>query len=118
MMGGSLLIDNRSYYSSKERSAVNFPHEKHMEKGIDCTRCHHDYLDEKNILDSDKLEVGNNEIKCINCHGKSGKARERHKLQQAYHGQCINCHRKIIGSRGGRPPLLCGECHTTHGKIK
>lgn len=116
--GGSLFIDNRAYYTSRERGPVNFPHEKHMERGIDCTRCHHDYQQGRNRLDLNKLVEGSRTVRCVYCHGKYGRAGKRFNLQRAYHGQCMGCHRTKILRREGRPPLLCGECHITHGKGK
>jgi len=107
-----IRIDNKTYYGSKERSSVDFPHEKHMQMDKGCTACHHDYRGKINILKLESLSEGNPATRCITCHGKYGKARERHHLMQAYHRLCIGCH---SASRG---PVLCGQCHDSQGVDK
>ncbi len=109
--GGSFFIDNRAYYESRKRDRVNFPHEKHMCMDHACTRCHHDYQRGRNVIDLNSLTENNRSIRCINCHGRYGRAREKLRLPEAYHAQCVTCHRDVIKSGRGRPPLLCGECH-------
>ncbi len=107
-----IRIDNKTYYGSKERSSVNFPHEKHMQRDLGCTACHHDYRGNINILKLESLTEGSRTARCITCHGKYGKARERHQLMQAYHRLCIRCH------SANRGPVLCGQCHGPRGVDK
>jgi hypothetical protein len=103
-----MVLDSSHTLKNKGRPVVTFPHNQHVEAGLDCKACHHLYLNGKNVLDESKLEAGNPNIRCSNCHG----SKLRLNLQQAFHDQCIGCHagyhqkeKKKTGSR------YCGDCH-------
>lgn len=90
----------------KTRPAVTFPHNRHIETGLSCKDCHHLYENGKNVLDEGKLEEGNQKIRCSACHGQNS----RLDREQAFHNQCIGCHRKYKkGEKTG--PRYCGGCH-------
>ena len=89
----------------KTRPAVTLLHNHHVEAGLSCKDCHHIYENGKNILDESKLEEGNKDVRCLNCHGpKSG-------LEQAFHKQCIGCHGKYQKEKKKTGPQYCGGCH-------
>lgn len=114
-----LVIDNPDAYGEKHRAAVTFPHELHM-GDFECLACHHKYENGENILDEKTLEEGNPDLLCAACHDESADI----DLKQAYHDQCMGCHRqfrlyrccntrdKTVWLAGSIPgPELCGECH-------
>lgn len=77
---------------SRLYSGVMFTHEKHMEiAGGDCKKCHH--------FSGDKTPP------CSACHTKDGKGNIKVSLRDAYHGQCVGCHKEMAG------PVKCRECH-------
>ena len=103
-----MILNNIKVFEKKERPPVLFPHELHMEGDLSCTDCHHKYENGKNILDEDELEEGNSKIKCSNCHADFGVIAIN--LRDAFHQQCMSCHRKKKeGKKTG--PILCGQCH-------
>jgi Class III cytochrome C family len=91
----------------KTRPSVSLPHNRHVEAGISCKDCHHLYENGKNILDESKLEEGNKEIRCAACHG----LKSRLNLEEAFHNQCIGCHRKYQIEKKKTGPRYCGGCH-------
>lgn len=101
-----LVLNNPDAYPEKQRTAVTFSHESHMDN-LDCLACHHDYDDSENILDEDELFEGNPELRCAACHDPDTGV----DLKAAFHGQCMGCHRqrRLAGAATG--PELCGECH-------
>lgn len=88
------------------RGPVFFSHGKHMAE-FDCLRCHHKFNRGKNIIELNDLYTGNNEIKCASCHSQETKFN----LEEAFHTQCMGCHR--IERRSGRKkaPIFCAHCH-------
>jgi hypothetical protein len=91
----------------KTRPAVTFPHNRHVEAGLSCKDCHHIYENGKNVLDEGELEEGNQKIHCSACHGQNASPGPK----QAFHDQCIGCHRKVLKKGEKTGPLYCGECH-------
>jgi len=91
----------------KTRPAVTLPHNRHVESGLSCKDCHHIYENGKNILDESKLEEGNKDIRCFACHGP----KSRLNLEEAFHNQCIGCHRKAQVEKKKTVPQYCGGCH-------
>ncbi|HDL90544.1 MAG TPA: hypothetical protein ENG14_06545 [Thermodesulforhabdus norvegica] len=83
-----------------QRPVVKFPHALHENK-IDCIRCHHDF---------DKYGVNNGSEgeSCTSCHnGKKGLV----SIEEAYHIQCIGCHRILLRKGLKTGPVQCGDCH-------
>ena len=109
----NILLNHSEAFGKKERAPVAFPHGRHMEGGLSCKDCHHRYDKGKNVLDESELEEGNPKIRCSGCHGPH----TRVDLQQAFHRQCVGCHRK--DEKGGKKTgsLLCGECHPWKPKV-
>lgn len=85
----------------QQRPAVTFDHDAHNEKAKleDCARCHHDAKDGK-IVPGTSTEG----TPCADCHAVSADKGTR--LVNAYHRQCMACHRTT-----GRGPTSCGGCH-------
>ena len=100
-----VTIENNSAYATRNRSGVYFPHDIHMES-VGCLDCHHDYANGENLLDEDDL-VEDGSARCAACHtGKSSIG-----LQEAYHRQCMTCHRMTNKSEAMRLPITCQDCH-------
>ncbi|HUL23213.1 MAG TPA: cytochrome c3 family protein [Thermodesulfobacteriota bacterium] len=100
-----ILLDNFS--GGRTRPAVSFPHNRHAEAGLSCKDCHHLYKDGKNILDEGSLEEGKKGIRCSSCH----RPNSRFNLEQAFHDQCIGCHKKASKENKKPGPRFCGGCH-------
>jgi hypothetical protein len=91
----------------KTRPAVTLPHNRHVEAGLSCKDCHHIYEKGNNVLDESKLEEGNKGVRCFACHGP----KSRLNLEEAFHNQCMGCHRKYQTERKKTGPQYCGGCH-------
>ena len=102
-----MILDSSRGLSGEKRPPVPFPHNLHVEKGLSCKDCHHLYEKGKNVLDESNLTEGNKEIRCSFCHG----SKSRLNLEQAYHGQCMGCHKKPLKEQRKAPPRYCGGCH-------
>jgi class III cytochrome C family protein len=107
-----IWFDNPSAYGEKQRSAVFFNHDGHMENH-ECLECHHDYNNGRNVLDeSDIEEDGRNT--CIQCHRDDASIN----LKNAFHRQCIGCHRSYNKENKVPVPLpvTCAACHPKSGR--
>jgi hypothetical protein len=102
-----IVFDPSKTFGKSNRPAVTFAHNRHVESGLSCKDCHHVYENGKNILDESKLEEGNQGIHCSACHGP----KFRIHLEQAFHDQCIGCHRRFQNEKKRSGPLFCGQCH-------
>jgi len=102
-----IVLDNSKVLAIKTRPAVTFPHNRHAEAGFSCKDCHHLYKDGKNVLDEGTLEEGKEAIRCSACHHSNS----RLSLEQAFHDQCIGCHRKALRENKKTGPHFCGGCH-------
>jgi c(7)-type cytochrome triheme protein len=114
----SILLDNHSVFTSRERPPVVFPHMDHINSGIECQTCHHRFKGGKNILDEAELEEGAPGIQCSSCHKEKPGFRfapdldpTTLNLQQAFHRQCIGCHRQLKQEGKKSGPVTCGQCH-------
>ena len=102
-----IVLDHSKDFVRKSRSPVPFPHNRHIEAGLSCKDCHHVFENGKNVLDESKLEEGKPEIRCSTCH----RPKSRIDLEQAFHGQCMGCHKKLLKEKKKTGPRFCGECH-------
>ncbi len=98
--------DEVEFCLDKNRGAVMFPHDLHMES-YDCLDCHHDFKNGENVLDESVLEEDGDNIKCKSCHNAEAKTKAR----EAFHRQCMNCHNSYKMTAVKTGPSLCGECH-------
>lgn len=87
------------------RAAAFFPHDFHMEF-LECKACHHRYEDGVNVVEEDELD-GSDEMRCRYCHNDSASIEAR----QAFHRQCIECHRMYDKQEKASGPRTCGTCH-------
>ncbi len=83
-----------------ERPIVKFPHAIHEDK-IDCIRCHHNF-------DEYGANTGSEGEKCTSCHGAK---KNLISPKEAFHLQCINCHRNLMKNGLKYGPIMCAECH-------
>jgi len=102
-----IVLDHSKDFGKKERSPVPFAHNRHIESGLSCKDCHHVYENGKNVLDESKLEEGNQGGRCSACH----LSKSRIDLQQAFHNQCMSCHKQFLKEKKKTGPRFCGECH-------
>ncbi len=119
-----VLIQGKDYKKDK-KGPVKFQHKKHQEeylnlddKKIDCTECHHEYKDEKNVW-----KEGDPVKKCgvEDCHDPlKKKGKKQHKLQIAFHKNCKECHKTIVkaGKKKAKeaPYKKCVKCMGKRGK--
>ncbi|GEM_PF-534039 len=96
---------NEEVFSSPQRPAALFTHKPHIEsdeiEGYTCCKCHHMY--QKNKMLCSRI-IGQ---ECSDCHLKDIEGAEgKRSLRNAYHNQCIGCHKEVNSG-----PLACGECH-------
>ena len=102
-----IVFDPLKGFGKSNRPGVTFAHNRHVEAGLSCKDCHHVYENGKNVLDESKLEEGNQGFRCSACHGP----KFRMDLEQAFHDQCIGCHRKLSKEKKKTGPGFCGQCH-------
>ena len=76
---------------AKTYQPVTFSHDMHSMMADDCATCHHH-------SEPDQIPS------CRDCHGVRP---EIASLKDAYHGQCMACHREM-----DMGPTGCAECHT------
>jgi len=107
-----IVLGRSNVPGEKTRPAVTFPHNRHVEAGLSCKDCHHVYKNGKNVLDEGTLEEGKEGIRCSACHGP----KSRLNLEQAFHDECIGCHRKDWKEKKKTGPRFCGECHVRINK--
>ncbi|NLW82607.1 MAG: cytochrome c3 family protein [Desulfovibrionales bacterium] len=88
------------------QKTVPFAHSKHA--AAKCQECHH-------TMDKDGGKIK----KCTDagCHdsleakGKDN-AKEVKLVENAFHNQCIDCHKKLKTENKPTGPSACGKCHT------
>ncbi len=83
---------------------TEFNHKNHAENyKIDCKKCHH--------TDANPAEKA---TKCTTCHDPAGEIADEKgggkKAMDAFHGQCIECHKKE-NEAGKAAPTKCNDCH-------
>ena len=103
-----ITISNADSYPRKQRPGVFFPHSNHLDANLACSDCHHTMENGKKSSEVGDLSEGNPDIGCASCHA-TGKAKPS--LMQAYHRQCIACHRQIAKGEQPSGPQDCGRCH-------
>jgi len=113
-----ILLNDHSVFTSRERPAVAFPHMSHINNGIECKTCHHRFQGGKNVLDEMELQEGAEGIKCATCHKEKPGFRlspdldaSKRNLQQAFHRECMGCHRQLTQEGKKSGPVTCGQCH-------
>lgn len=79
---------------AKKYAPVEFDHSSHSEALKFCTDCHH-----RNTK-FEKIQA------CRVCHHPSPEADNGMALEEAYHRQCIDCHKKM-----DEGPQECSDCH-------
>lgn len=92
------------------RAAAYFPHDKHMEVVGECKACHHKYADGVNILEEDELDGGDG-MRCRTCHTDATSNETSIDGREAFHRQCIQCHRALEKEGKASGPRTCGTCH-------
>ena len=90
----------------KLQKAVPFPHSKHA--SVECAECHH-------TMEKDGGAIK----KCTTsgCHDSlefrdKANAKDIKLVENAYHKQCIDCHKNLKKEKKPTGPTACGKCHT------
>ncbi len=120
----TITMDQNKYKKRKKQPPkykfIEFAHKKHHEEyKISCGECHHD-KDNKPL----DLKAGDNVQNCVECHTKlkkgkkkKGKKKDILVLENAMHGNCIDCHKQVNIKAGdpkgkkGPAPTSCTKCH-------
>ena len=98
-----VIVIKDKVFKKYKKSPVKFPHKLHVEKyKVQCTECHHDYKDGKNIWkEGDKVK------NCSECHTSPKKNKGKMpSAYNAYHKNCRTCHKKAK-----KGPTKCKQCH-------
>ncbi|PKL36190.1 MAG: hypothetical protein CVV44_18405 [Spirochaetae bacterium HGW-Spirochaetae-1] len=106
----TIILNNEGYYNDKQRPSVSFPHGLHMAVVPECRSCHHIFQKGVNVLEESVLVAENENIRCVHCHG-DGKNNHGQRIMDAYHVQCLGCHRLMQKKKKKAGPLMCGACH-------
>jgi hypothetical protein len=90
----------------KTKDPVTFEHQKHVDRKIECTKCHHAQKDLKAGAD---IEVK----KCSECHltpekAETPKCTEMSMSKNPFHKLCITCHKADAAKKA---PTKCTDCH-------
>ncbi len=108
-----ITIENKGYAADK-KGPVKFHHKKHSaDYKIACADCHHDTRTERT-----SGRKATRSKKCSACHDPVEKKDKADKLQNAYHKNCKDCHKKAVeeGKSKDAPFKKCNDCH--EGKDK
>ena len=100
----SVVIDSQQY-KKKTKGSLSFSHGDHIKSGATCTECHHEYKDGANVW-----KEGDAVKKCGECHDGEKKNGNAPNLKNAFHNQCMECH-KGIGDEAKAPVKKCNSCH-------
>ena len=106
-------IENEGYKKDK-KGPVTLSHKKHNEEyKVNCTECHHDFQDGKNVW-----KEGDPVKKCGECHDSKKKQGKVMKLQNAYHKNCKTCHKTLVKEKKSdkAPFKKCNDCHQKKAK--
>lgn len=96
---------NNQVYKSKTKGTVMFHHLKHTsDYNAACTDCHHVFKDGKNVW-----KAGDAVQKCSECHNAEKAEGKVANLQNAFHKNCKDCHKK--SGKETAPSTKCNGCH-------
>jgi len=99
-----ITINNQGY-KNITKGPVLFHHQKHSsDYKVACTECHHVYKDGKNVW-----KQGDEVKKCSVCHDPEKAQDKVLSLQNAYHTDCKECHKK--SGKDTAPSTKCNGCH-------
>lgn len=101
-----IVIESKGY-KKVTKAPVPFNHKEHAtEYGIACTECHHNYKDGKNVW-----KEGDPVQECSACHDPEKTVGKVKKLQNAFHTNCRDCHKKVDEEGKNAPYKKCTDCH-------
>lgn len=100
-----MKVKEKGGQPGKLQKAVSFPHSKHA--AVECKECHH-------TMDKDGAIK-----KCTTsgCHDSleakdKDNAKDVKLVENAFHNQCLECHKKLKKENKPTGPSACGKCHT------
>ena len=95
-------------FGPRQRPAVPFPHGRHAQGGLDCTRCHHRFEAGKNLWQPGDA------TNCAGCHDTKVRGGTPPRLQRAWH-TLLDCHKKELNAGRKSGFVTCGGCHRKPG---
>lgn len=89
----------------KLQKSVPFPHSKHA--AVECAKCHH-------TMAKDGVAKKCTTSGCHDSLEAKGKdnAKDIKLVENAFHNQCIECHKDMKKENKPTGPSACGKCHT------
>ena len=90
-------------YADK-RPKVKFDHKEHVDViKVECKTCHHTMKEGDTIVQTCNAQE---------CHGPTaeGKKLALTGMKNAFHGLCLECHKKEKAA-GKKSPTMCNDCH-------
>lgn len=93
-----------------KKSAVTFPHAKHVEAKLECKTCHHTQADL--VADSETVVET-----CASCHlepekAETPKCSEMSTKKNPFHIMCLGCHKDTVKADATKKaPTKCDDCH-------
>jgi hypothetical protein len=108
-----MIMAHKEVFERLERPPVVLTHQKHIDAlggwEESCAKCHHVYEDGKLVYEE------GSEMGCIECHSFKDEKRAdggiTPSLMNAYHINCVDCHRDLAKADKKTGPATCGECH-------
>lgn len=100
-----MKVKDKGGKPGKLQKEVPFPHSKHAT--VDCKQCHHTW-------DGAAAMQGCTDAGChdsLEFRSKEN-AKDVKLVENAYHGQCIDCHKALKKDKKPTGPTACGKCHT------
>ncbi len=85
-----IWLNHPKVFMKRERPPINFPHNRHVEGGLSCKDCHHQYKNGENVLDESTLqgrESGDSNVLLVSPDPESI-------FRKAIHYNIMSCHKK------------------------
>lgn len=103
-----ILIQHENVFGKLTRPPVEFKHDFHVDilKKEGCGECHHVFDKQQNKL----VYKQGLEESCDNCHEKKDVLNQP-SLMNAFHNQCVECHKTYNAAKKDSGPITCGNCH-------
>ncbi len=103
-LDNKLAIAHKEIFGELERPQVIFDHQKHIDalkkegkkEGETCDSCH--------PVDKEKDLILFNFPKKV-------KGKDKDSVMNAFHDECINCHKEKSREKKKAGPIVCGDCH-------
>ena len=93
----------------KGKKPARFPHNNHLDMGLECGVCHHD-AEHKPLTAEAIASLGDpGKLSCVSCHNSDNANTKLQKAKDVFHARCKDCHK--AGYKGKKGPTKCSDCH-------